>query len=137
MVSNPLQHRQRRAKPRGRVRQLRIKASQRGIHREQLTKHSHRVSQADEYLRLLETSYRRNADLLKKVIQEQSSGSGVESRTREWLEASIAAARDTAQDVASTNLRVAQAWTEAFAKGTQRGVPGAPARAAPKAAAGK
>jgi hypothetical protein len=78
---------------------------------------------AEEYLRLLESSYRRNADLLKKVVQNQNGdeGIGMEKRASDWLQASIAVARDNAQDLASTNLRVAQAWTEVFKKGTQEG----------------
>ena len=77
---------------------------------------------AEEYLRLLETSYRRNAELVKKVMHQQNvaDGAGMEKRSSEWLEASIAVARDNAQDLASTNLRVALAWTEAFKKGSQR-----------------
>jgi len=76
----------------------------------------------DEYLRLMETSCRRNADLVKKVIHNQQGGdgAGLEKRTRDWWEASMEAARDNAQDLASTNLRVAQAWSEVFKKGAQQ-----------------
>jgi len=77
---------------------------------------------AEEYLRLLESSYRRNAELLKKAIHQQNGGDGIalERRTSEWLEASMAVARDNAQDLANTNLRMAEAWTEAFKKSAQQ-----------------
>lgn len=77
---------------------------------------------AEECLRLLESSYHRNADLLRKIIYRQNCGTGisVEKRTHDWLEASIALANANAQDLANTSLRVAQAWTEAFKKATQQ-----------------
>jgi hypothetical protein len=77
---------------------------------------------ADEYLRLLESSYRRGAFLMKKVIPSQNAGEGIDlqQRTPDWWEASIEVARDNAQDWASTNLRVAQSWTEMFKKGDQK-----------------
>jgi hypothetical protein len=76
----------------------------------------------DEYLRLLESSYRRGAFLLKKAIPSQNGGEGIDlqQRTPDWWEASIEVARDNAQDWASTNLRIAQSWTEMFKKGGQR-----------------
>src|SRR5262245_56515189 len=61
---------------------------------------------ANEYLRLLEASYRRNADLLKKVMQQghgNGDGNTLEKQTRDWWEASIETVRDNAQDLASTN----------------------------------
>jgi hypothetical protein len=77
---------------------------------------------ADEYLRLLESSYRRGAFLLKKVIPSQNGGEGIDlqQRTPDWWEASIEVARDNAQDWASTNLRIAQSWTQMFKKGEQK-----------------
>jgi hypothetical protein len=69
---------------------------------------------ANEYLRLMEASYRRNADLLKKVMKHSNGngdGMNLEKQTRDWWEASMETARDNAQDLASTNMRVAQAWT--------------------------
>jgi hypothetical protein len=77
---------------------------------------------ADEYLRLLESSYRRGTFLLKKVIPSQNAGDGIDlqQRTPDWWEASIEVARDNAQDWASTNLRIAQSWTEMFKKGEQK-----------------
>lgn len=79
---------------------------------------------ADEYLKLMESSFRRNADLLKKVIhtQDGEDGAGMEKRAREWIEASMEVVRDSAQEWASTNLRVAQAWSEVFKKGAEEGV---------------
>jgi len=76
----------------------------------------------DEYLRLLESSYRRGAFLLKKVIPSQNVGEGIdlEQRTPDWWEASIEVARDNAQDWANTNMRIAQSWTEMFKKGEQK-----------------
>jgi hypothetical protein len=76
----------------------------------------------DEYLRLLESSYRRGAFLLKKVIPSQNAGEGIDlqQRTPDWWEASIEVARDNAQDWANTNLRVAQSWTEMFKKSDQK-----------------
>jgi hypothetical protein len=73
----------------------------------------------DKYLRQMETSYRRGADHLKKAIPTQNGSDGVDLRkhTRDWWEASIEVARDNAQDWAGTNLRVVQAWTDAFKKG--------------------
>jgi hypothetical protein len=77
---------------------------------------------ADEYLRLMESSYRRGAFLLKKVVPVQNAGDGIDlqQRTPDWWEASIEVARDNAQDWASTNLRIAQSWTEVFKKGEQK-----------------
>ncbi|MGN6370836.1 MAG: hypothetical protein ACTHN5_21490 [Phycisphaerae bacterium] len=74
---------------------------------------------ADEYIRLMENSYRRNADLLKKALHASGNGGtgNLEKQTREWWEASMEVARDNAQDLANTNLRVAQSWTEALRKG--------------------
>jgi hypothetical protein len=71
---------------------------------------------AEEYLRLLESSYHRNAELLKKVIQSPN-GAGIGKPASDWLEASMAAVRENAQDLANTNLRVAQTWAEIFKKG--------------------
>jgi len=74
---------------------------------------------ADEYLRLVESSYRRNADLFKKVLHSPNGNpsAGLEKRTRDWWEASLETARDNAQDLTNTNLRVAQAWAEVLKKG--------------------
>lgn len=74
---------------------------------------------AEEYLRLLETSYQRNAELMKKMIHSQSGDGrvGMEKRFNDWWQASLEAMRDNAEDMASTNLRVAQAWTEVFKRG--------------------
>ena len=75
---------------------------------------------ANEYLRLMEASYRRNADLLKKVMKHSNGngdGMNLEKQTRDFWEASMETARDNAQDLASTNMRVAQAWTEVLKKG--------------------
>jgi hypothetical protein len=81
-----------------------------------------------EYMRLMETSYRRNADLLKKVIQNGDGGApanseGMEKRAREWWEASMEVARSNAEDLMSTNMRVAQSWTDAFKKAAQQKEP--------------
>jgi len=75
---------------------------------------------ANEYLRLLEASYRRNADLFKKVLHTNGNGDSgsLEKQTRDWWEASFETARSNAQDLASTNLRVAQAWTEMLRRGS-------------------
>jgi hypothetical protein len=75
----------------------------------------------DDYLRLLESSYRRSAELLKMAVPCQKSGDGInlQKHTRDWWEASIEVARDNAQDWASTNLRVAQSSAEIFRKGAQ------------------
>jgi hypothetical protein len=75
---------------------------------------------ANEYLRLMEASYRRNADLLKKVMKHSNGngdGTSLEKQTRDFWEASMETVRDNAQDLASTNMRVAQAWTEVLKKG--------------------
>jgi len=74
----------------------------------------------DEYLRLAEASCRRNAELVKKVLPLPDGGdaAGMEQRTREWLEASLEAARASAQELASTNLRVVQAWVELLKQST-------------------
>jgi len=76
---------------------------------------------ANEYLRLMEASYRRNADLLKKVMHTNGNGDAMnlEKQTRDWWEASMETARDNAQDLASTNMRVAQSWTEVLKKGAR------------------
>jgi hypothetical protein len=76
---------------------------------------------ADEYLRLLESSYRRGAELLKKAVPSRDGGDAVnlQKHTRDWWEASIEVARDNAQDWASTNLRVAQSSAEMFKRGAQ------------------
>lgn len=94
---------------------------------------------AEEYLRLLETSYQRNSELVKKVLGSQKAGPriGLDKQAREWLEASIAAARANAQDLASTNLRVAQAWTAALQNGAQQGAQFAQRMAQQKSPAGK
>lgn len=80
---------------------------------------------ADEYLRLLESSYRRNAELLKKIVNSQKSGNGaeLEKSAHELWEAAMEVARDNIQEVANTNLRVAQAWTEVIKKGAAQKVP--------------
>jgi hypothetical protein len=77
---------------------------------------------AEEYLKLMETSYRRNADLMKKAMHSPngSDGAGMEKRTREWLEASLEVARDNTQDLTNANLRVVQNWTDMFKKTTQQ-----------------
>jgi len=74
---------------------------------------------ADEYLKLIETNCRRNADLIKKAFNGTNGGGekvDLQKRTRELWEASMEVARDNAQDVANTNMRVAQMWTDAFKK---------------------
>jgi hypothetical protein len=75
---------------------------------------------ADEYLRLLETSYRRNADLLKKVIKAQNGEDleGAEKNSRELWDASFQVANANVQDMAATQMRVAQAWTEVLKNAT-------------------
>ena len=76
----------------------------------------------DEYLRLLEAGYRRNADMVKKVMHGQNAdgATGFEKRAGDLLEASLAVAQENARDLASTNLRVAQAWTDVAKKGAQQ-----------------
>lgn len=77
---------------------------------------------ADEYLKLVETNYRRNADLMKKAFNGSNGGGekvDLQKRTRELWEASLEVARENAQDVASTNMRVAQMWTDAFKKNAE------------------
>jgi hypothetical protein len=80
---------------------------------------------ADEYLRLLEASYRRNADLLKKVLHAQN-GHDVESpeKGRDLWDASVQVANANVQDMAATQLRVAQAWTDVLKNNTERAVSG-------------
>ena len=74
----------------------------------------------DEYLKVLESSYRRNAELLKKAVHCQSGGDGVEKNGRELWEASVETARENAQELVNTNVRVAQAWNELLKKGVQQ-----------------
>lgn len=80
---------------------------------------------ADEYLHLLESSYRRNAELLKKIVNAQKTGNGggLEKSAHDLWEAAMEVARDNIQEVANTNLRVAQAWTELIKKGASQKVP--------------
>jgi hypothetical protein len=75
----------------------------------------------DEYLRLLESSYRRGADLLKKAVPNQNGCDAInmQKHAQDWWEASIEVARDNAQDWASTNLRVAQSSAEIIKKGAR------------------
>jgi hypothetical protein len=75
----------------------------------------------DEYLRLMESSYRRGAELLKKAVPAQDGGDAInmQKHTQDWWESCINVARDNAQDWASTNLRVAQSSAEVFRKGAQ------------------
>jgi hypothetical protein len=73
----------------------------------------------DEYLRLLESSYRRGAELLKKAVPPQDGGDAInmQKHAQNWWEACLEVARDNAQEWASTNLRVAQSSAEIFKKG--------------------
>ena len=76
---------------------------------------------ANEQTKLAETNYRRGADLVMKMVSSGENGGGkidLQKRGTELWEASIAVARENAQDIANTNLRVMQMWTEAIKKGS-------------------
>lgn len=78
---------------------------------------------ADEYVRLMETAYRRNADVLKKAIRTPASDSaGMERNAREWWDASVQALNENVLEIAATQMRVAQSWSDLLKKGSPVGV---------------
>ena len=50
----------------------------------------------------------------------QNGAVGFEKRTRDLLDASLAVTQENTRDLAGTNLRLAQAWTDIARKGAQQ-----------------
>jgi hypothetical protein len=78
----------------------------------------------DEYLRLMETSYRRNAEVLKKAIRTPAGDSAsMEQKAREWWDASVQAINENVMEVTATQMRVAQSWSDLLKKSGPVGAP--------------
>ncbi|HEX2973861.1 MAG TPA: hypothetical protein VHP11_16125, partial [Tepidisphaeraceae bacterium] len=78
---------------------------------------------AEEWLRMIEENYRRAMDLMKKAVEPEQAGAGVDvrARTQELWEASMEAMRDTAQKMAQTNVKMMEQWAEILRKNTNGG----------------